>query len=69
MLNTKYYVSCDSIYVKFLEKAEAIETGCFLGTGIGAGRTEHRHGELWGEGCVLGLQACTASYIRYEFLV
>lgn len=63
---TKYYVSCDSIYKKFLEKEKAIEIGCFLGTGVGAGMDWT---QVWrtpgGEGCVLKLPACTTSYICY----
>ena len=68
MLNTKYYVSCDSIYMKLLEKAKAIEISCFLETGIGTGMDwKQAWRTLWGakDVCVLKLDACTTSYICY----
>ena len=67
MLNTKYHVSCDSIYMKFLEKAKAIEISCFLETRIGTGMDWKQAWRTlwWGEGCVLKLDACTTSYICY----
>lgn len=63
MLNTKYYVSCDSSYMKFLEKAKAIEISCFLGTGIGTGMDwKQAWRTLW------GWRMCSETGCLYNFM-